>query len=78
MFSLEVNFLVQQEQHQDRLRDMERRQLLQTVARQPNAGLTLYHKAAGWLGDRLVTWGSKLQSYDVQSPANNVLAEGRH
>jgi hypothetical protein len=78
MFSLEVNFLVQQEQHKDRLRNIERRQLLQAVDKQPNVGLTVYRKAAGWLGDRLVTWGAKLQSYDVQSPANNVLAEGRH
>lgn len=63
MFSLEVDYLVGQEQYEDRRRTTERRQLMQiTRVRKPDNRKPL-RKMAGWFGTLLVVWGLKLQRY---------------
>ncbi len=62
MFTPELQFLVYQEQHKDRLRDMQRQQLLQIAGLQQDR-TKLYRQIVAWLGGRMVSWGLKLQSY---------------
>lgn len=62
MLSPETIYLVKQEQHKDRLQQLQKQQLLQ------NAGLNsaqwnAHKKAVSWLGNRMVKWGAKLEGY---------------
>ena len=64
MFSPDIHYLVGQEKLKDMRRDAERHQLIQTARlRGPDKRKSL-RKTAGWIGFRLMTWGSKLQRYD--------------
>jgi len=63
MFSLEVDYLVGQEQHEDRRRATERRQLMQITRVGKLDNQKPLRKMAGWFGTRLVVWGLKLQRY---------------
>ena len=49
------------EQHEDRLRDLEQQQLLQTAGLNPSINLKIPRKAVQWLGGQMVKWGTKLQ-----------------
>ena len=69
MHSLEIDYLVVQEQHKDRLRELERERLLQAAGLRQGVDLKSYRKAANWLGKQMVKWGSKLQDYDTTSPS---------
>ena len=62
MLSPETTYLVKQEQHTDRIKQLQREQLLQEVGLH-NAQWEAHKKAAGWLGNRMVKWGAKLESY---------------
>ncbi len=64
MQSQEIHHLIFMEQHKDRIREIERQQLLKAVGLQ-SVGLTARHKVAGWLGAQMVRWGAKLQNYDT-------------
>ena len=62
MLSPETTYLVKQEQHKDRIRQLQQQQLLQQVELNKSRWET-HKKVAGWLGNRMVTWGAKLESY---------------
>jgi hypothetical protein len=57
----ELHFLVYQEQHKDRLREIQRQHLLRAFSQDTNA--KMYRQAVGWLGNQLVNWGLRLQNY---------------
>ena len=62
MLSPETTYLVKQEQHKDRIRQLQQQQLLQQVGLNNEHDAT-YKKAIGWLGNRMVKWGAKLENY---------------
>lgn len=67
MFSLEVDYLVSQEQYEDRRRKIERCQLIR-VARVGQLGKRgTLQRMAGWFGFHLVTWGSMLQGFQTST-----------
>lgn len=65
MLPNELNYRVSVEQHRDRLRAWERRQLVQ-LASQAQGHQAIHQRVAGWLGGRLVRLGVVLQSYGPQ------------
>lgn len=73
MHSLEIELLVIQQQHKDRLRNIEREQLVQAARLQHGIELKPYRKATSWLGKQMVKWGSKLQEYDTTSPSETYI-----
>lgn len=73
MHSLEIDYLVMQEQHKDRLRNIERERLIQAAGLQHGIDLKSYRKVTGWLGKQMVKWGSKLQEYDTTSPSETYI-----
>lgn len=75
MLSPEINYLVSQEQHRDRLRGIRQQQLIQIAGHQQAVDWHSYRKAICWLGDQMVKWGAKLQGYGATSPANNMIAK---
>lgn len=75
MLSPELHYLVSQEQHKDRLRDLEHQQLLQAAGLQAGVNFKPHRQAAGWLGSQMVKWGSKLQSYGATPPSNRMTVE---
>jgi hypothetical protein len=62
MYLSENHYLINREQHQDRLREIEHQRLINLVGQQ-GSGSKLYRKACSKFGSMMVTWGSKLQSY---------------
>ena len=76
MFSPETSYLVHQEQHKDRLREIEHQQLLQAAGLQ-GVSLKSSRKAVSWLGTQMVKWGSKLQGYDVTPSTKHMAVEIR-
>jgi hypothetical protein len=63
---LEVYFLLYYyfiEQRENHTRETEYQQLPQAAGLQ-NSSLKRYRKAIRWLGEHMVKWGTKLQSYD--------------
>lgn len=73
MHSLEIDYLVIQQQHKDRLRNIEHEQLLQVAKLQPGINTKLYRKTTSWLGRQMVKWGSKLQEYDPTPPSETYI-----
>jgi len=67
MFSNETNYLVSLEQHQDRLRGLERHQLIQLAGRQQPANQEIHRRIVAWIGGRMVRWGLALQQYGPHS-----------
>jgi len=66
------HYTIYQEQLQDRLRDIQRRQLLQAAELNRKVRPKLYRQTVGWLGMQMVRWGSTLQNLGAGSPANHV------
>ena len=66
MLSNELNYLVSLEQHQDRLRGLERHQLVQLAGQQRPADREIYRRVVAWIGGQLVRWGLALQGYGPQ------------
>jgi hypothetical protein len=62
MYLSENHYLVNHEQHLDRLRNLEHRQLCQ-VAGWQGFSSKLYQETVSRLGIQLVNWGTKLQSF---------------
>jgi len=62
MFTPQAYYSIYQEQHQDRMRELRRYQLLQAAGLQQDS-LKLSRQAVGWFGTQMVNWGLKLQSY---------------
>ena len=73
MHSLEIDYLVVQEQHKDRLRTIERERLAQATKLQHRLNLKLYRRVTNWLGKQMVKWGSKLQEYDTTAPSETYV-----
>ena len=68
MLPNEMNFQVSLEQHQDRLRGLERHQLVQLAGRHRAPDRAIHRRVVGWVGGQLVRWGLVLQQYGPQSP----------
>jgi hypothetical protein len=68
MLPNEWDYLLSLEQHRERLRNLERRQLVQLASRQRAANQAIHRRVVGWIGGRLVRWGLALQQYGPQSP----------
>lgn len=63
MFSPEINYLVSQEQHKDRLRQLDQQHQLDTVETEQTVTYPKqYRVAANWLGHLMIKWGTRLQS----------------
>ena len=60
MYLSEVHYLVNHEQHRDRIRRFERYQLRRLVER-PGLNSKVYRETVSWLGTQLVNWGTRLQ-----------------
>lgn len=61
MFSPETDHLVNKERHKDRLRELEHQQLIRTAEGQPPGNEGRLGQVVGWVRNRLVAWGSKMQ-----------------
>lgn len=68
MFNTELSYLVYQEESKNRLREINRRHLLQRVKSEQGLTLKLYRQAVNWLGIQLVKWGTKLETYGSTTP----------
>ena len=62
MLAPETIKLVKQEQHTDRIKQLQRQQLFQEAGPR-NAQWEAHKKAVGWLGNRMVKWGARLETY---------------
>jgi len=61
MWPNEVEYLARKERQQELLREAEREQLAQQANSEADGqGL---RQAAGWIGNQMVKWGTKLQDY---------------
>jgi hypothetical protein len=63
MFSIELVFLVRQEQLKDQLRELKRQNLVRIATAQQRDDDGLLIKAVNGLGRQMVKWGVKLQNY---------------
>jgi len=73
MHSLEIDFLVMQEQYKDGSPNAEHEQSAQTDGLQQGFDSKSYQKVTGWFGKQMVKWGSKLQGYDTSSPSETCI-----
>ncbi|MDH3675381.1 MAG: hypothetical protein OES12_07780 [Anaerolineae bacterium] len=75
MLSLEIAHLVYKEKIKDLRRDAERQQWIKTARlRRPGHRESL-RKMAGWIGSRMVTWGSMLRRHE-SGPHQTVTQRG--
>ena len=77
MLPNEVNYLVSLEQHQDRLRAMERHQLIELAGLQRRANQEVHRRVVGWLGGQMVRWGLALQNYGPNPQRSSEAAVAR-
>lgn len=77
MLSPEINHLITQEKFKDRLREIERQQLIQAAGLQNKTNTTSSRKAAKWLGGQMIKWGTKLQELDTPPVSNRTIAKAR-
>ena len=75
MFSPEISYMVTQEQYKDRLRNIEKQQLIRAARLQQTINRNTHRKAVGWLGTQLVKWGSKLQNYEMSASSDTFMVE---
>ena len=66
MLPNDLNYLVSLEQHRDRLRELDRHQLIQLAGLQRPANPEIHRRAAAWIGGQMVRWGLALQGYERQ------------
>lgn len=71
MYSLEVYYAVMKER-QRMTQERQKQRALIAAVRQKQDAINMRRKIAGWLGARLVSWGSKLQGLDVPVSPNQV------
>ena len=79
MLPNEVNYRVSFEQHQDRLRAMERQQLIELAGLQQPANQGIHRRVVAWVGGQMVRWGMALQNYGPhpQQPSEAIAARTR-
>jgi hypothetical protein len=59
--NIDSDFSARQEHYKDLLREAEHNRLIQIARPQQNGNQRMQGKVAGWIGDQMVKWGSKLQ-----------------
>ena len=71
MMPPDIMFLLQQQRHQEMLRDAERARLLQAARRTPDTGVTetVFQHIIWWVGSVLLCWGCALQQAGRAMPA---------
>lgn len=77
MLPNEVNYQVSLEQHQDRLRAMERHQIIELAGLQRGANQEVHRRVVGWLGGLMVRWGLILQNYGPNPQRSSGAAVAR-
>ena len=73
MHSLEIDYLVMQEQYKDCSPNVEQEQSAQADGLQQEFDSKSYQNVTGWFGKQMVKWGSKLQGYDTPSPSETCI-----
>jgi len=66
MLPEDIDFLARKERQKDLLREIERERHLQLM-KHTIKKRKIFRKLAGWLGDYMMRWGSKLQTYSTTS-----------
>jgi len=69
-----IDLLVRQEQYKDLLREAEQERLIRDAGLWHSDNWRLHRKVADWIGDQMVRWGCKLQSYDTAPSACSQVA----
>ena len=64
-----TDFLVGQEYYKERLGEAECERLIRAAGLRQVGNWKPPRKVAGWIGDQMVSWGHKLQSYGMASSA---------
>lgn len=64
-----IDPLVHQEQYKDLLREAERERLIRAAGLRQPGNWKSARKVAGWIGNQMISWGHKLQSYGMASSA---------
>ncbi len=74
MLTPDTIYLIKKELHEDKIRQLQRWQLLQEAGLN-NIQQNLPKKVAGWLGNRMVKWGAKLESYGTTTHSKAITLE---
>jgi hypothetical protein len=69
------DIVIQQERHQDLLREAQKRQLVKLAQQSREPGRSFYHRVFIWLGKRLICWGLSLQIRFGPTPATLELTQ---
>ena len=72
MLSLEVTYLVYQEQKKDYLREVEQGQLLRIALSARSKENRVHKRALAWLGSQLVKYGARLEQYGSAAASKAV------
>lgn len=64
-----IDPLVRQEQYKDLLREAEHERLIRAAGLRQLGNWKPPRKVAGWIGNQMISWGHKLQSYGMASSA---------
>lgn len=67
MLPEDIEFLARKERQKDLLQEVECERYLQLGEHKPIKKVKIFRKLAGWLGDHMIRWGSKLQMYSTTS-----------
>ena len=69
MLLSELDMLVRKEQHEERIRVLERERLIQFIRQQQGAKPLMHRRIIAWLGTQMVKWGGWLQRYGLNPPS---------
>ncbi len=71
MMPPDIRFFLQQQRHQEMLREAEQARLLRAVRRTPDNGVTetAFQRFIWWVGGALLCWGCALQQVGRATPA---------
>lgn len=69
-----TDFQIHQERYKEFLQEAELERLIRTSGLRQPGNWKLPRKVADWIGDQMVSWGYKLQSYDTAPSACGQVA----
>ncbi len=76
MFSPEVHQMIFEEKYKDLQRELDHHQLVKTALLRRSDNRESYRRMAGWIGSRMVAWGSKLQRYNQSQRQTTIIQRG--
>lgn len=74
MWQSDIDYLVRKERQQDLLREIAHDQLVQVAMQQRRKDQFASQRIIAWLGDQMVKWGVKLQTYNTALPAKESVS----